>query len=261
MQRRQFLAASLAASVAAIGREAVGQPQPAVSREYFLLRRYQLRSGPQTKLTGSYIATALIPALTRMGLGPVGAFQLTIGPETPAYYVLVPGTSVETLATLDFRLAQDAEFMKAAAPFWEAPATSPAFLRLDSALLAAFDGWPRLTPPDAKSPRIFQLRTYESPSDRDHVRKVEMFNQAELAIFRNNGFHPVFYGDTLVGSGLPSLTYMLSFANMEELDAKWAQFGADPEWKKLSTSSRYAFEEILNNISNLILTSLASSQI
>jgi hypothetical protein len=261
IQRRQFLSASVAASVSSMTGSGVAQTPASAGREYYLLRRYQLQSGPQTKLTGSYLANALIPALTRMSMGPTGTFQLTIGPETPAYYVLIPGASVEALATLDLRLAQDAEFLKAAEPFWEAPATSPAYLRVESSLLAAFEGWPKLTPPDAKSPRIFQLRTYESPSDRDHVRKVEMFNQAELAIFRNTGFHPVFYGDTLVGPRLPKLTYMLSFANMDELNAKWAVFGADPEWKKLSTSPRYAFEEIVSNISNLILSPLTGSQI
>ena len=263
IQRRQFLAASMAAAVSSLGRESIAQtPTPSAQhRDYYLLRRYHLQSGPQTKLTANYIANALIPALGRLGVGPTGAFQLTIGPETPAYYLLIPANSVEILATLDLRLAQDSEFLKAAEPLWEAPAASPAYLRVDSSLLAAFEGWLKLTPPDAKSPRIFQLRTYESPSDRDHIRKVEMFNQAELAIFRNTGFHPVFYGDTLVGSRLPNLTYMLSFANMEELNAKWAVFGADPEWKKLSSSPRYAFEEIVSSITNLVLSPLASSQI
>lgn len=265
IQRRQFLAASLVASlppsVSALSREAVAQTPASNPREYYLLRRYRLQQGPQTKLTANYIADALIPALGRLGIGPTGAFQLTIGPETPTYYVLIPSYSLETLATLDLRLAQDPEFLKAAEPFWEAPATSPAYVRVESSLLAAFEGWPKLTPTDVKTPRIFQLRTYESPSDRDHVRKVEMFNQAELAIFRNTGFHPVFYGDTLVGPSLPNLTYMLSFPNIDELNARWAVFGADPEWKKLSASPRYAFEEIVSGIANLILSPLPSSQI
>ena len=68
---------------------------------------------------------------------------------------------------------------------------------------------------------MFQLRTYESPSNGEHVRKVEMFHSGEFEIFLNAGFHPVFFGDTLVGSRLPSLTYMLSFADTAELEAKW----------------------------------------
>ncbi|HZD49722.1 MAG TPA: NIPSNAP family protein, partial [Silvibacterium sp.] len=113
MQRRQFLAASLAAS-AAYSRNAEAQTPAASSREYYQLRRYQLQSGPQTKLAESYFADALIPALSRMGMGPVGAFSLSIGQETPAYYLLTPGPSVEATATAGFKLAQDAEFLKAA---------------------------------------------------------------------------------------------------------------------------------------------------
>ena len=264
MQRRKFLATSLASAAFAIAGDAPAQAPAERAREFYQLRRYSLQSGPQTKLTESYFGDALIPALTRMGMGPIGAFQLSIGPETPTFYVLIPGPSVAALAEVEWRLARDAAFMKAAAPFWDAPATAPAFLRMESSLLAAFEGWPRLTPPPtaaAKEKRIFQLRTYESPSDRDHVRKVEMFHHGEFQIFENAGFHPVFFGDTLIGSRMPNLTYMLSFSDMEELNAKWKAFGSDPAWKKLSTDPRYGFEEIVSNISNQILSPLAASQV
>ncbi len=242
-------------------------------REFYLLRRYHLQSGPQTRLTEAYFGEALIPALARMGMGPIGAFKLEMGPETPAFYLLTPGASIEALATVDLRLAEDSVFMAAAQPFWEAPATAPAFLRVESSLLAAFTGWPKLTPPRTSSGagpsagpgnrgnRVYQLRTYESPSDRDHIRKVEMFNHGEFEIFVNAGAQPVFFGDTLVGPRLPNLTYMLSFSDMNELTASWKRFVADPAWTKLSTSPRYHFEEIVSNISNLILSPLASSQV
>jgi len=257
MERRKFLAASLAATAAAV----TGNAQPQPSREFYQLRRYQLTSGPQLKLTENFFAGALIPALARLGMGPVGAFQLTIGPETPAYYLLVPGSSVAALAELDLTLARDTEFLKAAAPFWNATATAPAFVRVESWLLAAFEGWPQLTPPAGKGKRIFQLRTYESPSYADHVRKVEMFHSGEFEIFRNAGFHPVFFGDTLIGSRMPCLTYMLAFKDMAELEAQWDVFRNDPAWKKLSTSPRYASDQIVDNIGNLILTPLACSQV
>ena len=223
-----------------------------------------MQSGPQTSLTESYFGNALIPALARMGMGPIGAFRLEIGPETPAFYALIPGPSAEALAELNLRLAQDAEFMKAAEPFWNAPATAPAFQRAENSLLLAFEGWPKLTPPPSsatKSKRIFQLRTYESPSNSDHVRKVEMFNSGEFEIFKNAGFHPVFFGDTLFGPRMPSLTYMLSFADDAEMDAQWNNFRKDPAWTKLSSDPRFSYEAIVSNITNLILTPLAASQI
>jgi hypothetical protein len=261
MQRRQFFAATLAASAVAASRRAPAQATAGGAREFYLLHRYQLRSGPQLKLTEGYFAGALIPALGRMGLGPVGAFKLDIGPETPAYYLLIPGAGVEMLAELDLRLARDAEFLAAAAPFWNATAGSPAFERMESWLLAAFEGWPRATPPASKSKRIFQLRTYESPSNGEHVRKVEMFHSGEFEIFKAAGFHPVFFGDTLVGSRMPSLTYMLSFGDTAELEAKWDVFRSDPAWKKLSADPRFAFDPIVTNISNLMLSPLDCSQI
>ncbi len=264
MKRRRFLAASIAASTLAATGKTGAQMSTSSRREFYQLRRYNLVSGPQTKLTESYFAGALIPALARMGLGPVGAFKLDIGPETPAYYLLIPGQSIETLAELDLRLPEDAEFVKAADPFWNATSAAPAFQRAEISLHAAFAGWPKLTPPQAaatKAKRIFQLRTYESPSDGEHVRKVEMFHSGEFEIFLNAGFHPVFFGDTLVGSRMPNLTYMLSFTDLAELDAKWDVFRNDPAWKKLSSNPRFAFDPIVSNITNLILSPLDCSQV
>jgi hypothetical protein len=263
MQRRDFLAASLATSTLAFAPNAAAQ---AVSnpRDYYQIRRYQLRTGPQTALTQSYFAEALIPALTRMGMGPIGAFQADIGSETPAYYLLIPSGSVEALAQMSLRLAEDVAFLKAAEPFWSAPAVAPSFERVESSLLMAFAGWPRLTPPPAtaaKSKRIFQMRTYESPSEQAHIRKVEMFNNGEFDCFKAAGFHLVFFGDTLIGSRMPCLTYMLSISTLDELNARWDAFHNDPGWKTLSSNPRYSFEPIVSNITNLILSPLPASQI
>ncbi len=262
MQRRKFLAASLASSAAAM----LGGPQMRAehTREFYQLRRYFLQSGPQQKLTETYLSSALIPAMTRMGMGPVGAFRVDIGPETPTYDVLIPASDLAALAEVDLHLAQDAEFLKAADPFWSAPATAPAFQRVEYSLLSAFEGWPKLTPPPStatKAKRIFQLRTYESPSYKDHVVKVQMFHSGEFEIFAKAGFHMVFFGDTLAGPRMPNLTYMLSFADGAELDAKWDIFRNDPSWKKLSADPRFAYEAIVSNITNLILSPLEASQI
>jgi hypothetical protein len=264
MQRRQFLAASLATSAIALAKDSTAQAAAPHAREYYLVRRYNLVTGPQTGLAESYIGSALIPALARMGLGPVGAFHLEIGPETPAFIVIIPGPSADVLAQLPFTLAQDQEFMRLAAPFWSAPATAPAFQRVETSLLSAFEGWPRLTLPPAtatKAKRAFQLRTYESPSSAAHVRKVEMFNSGEFEIFKTAGFHPVFFGDTLIGARMPCLTYMLSLSSTDELDARWAAFRDDPNWKKLSSDPHYSYEAIVSSITNLILSPMASSQI
>jgi NIPSNAP len=266
LQRRNFLASAITASGAALGAAGLAGAQGSSEggREYYVLRQYKFISGPQPKAAGAYFEEALIPALNRMGITPVGAFDLYIGPETPTLYLLMPSSSLETLATVDLKLAQDEAFLKAASSFWSAPADKPAFARVESSLFSAFTGHPKLTLPPAtanKGPRVFQMRTYESPSFADHVRKVEMFNSGEFEIFRKAGFWEVFYGDTLVGPRMPALTYMLSFPDVAELNAKWKAFGSDPDWKKLSNSPRYASEPIVSNITNLILNPASYSQI
>ena len=66
MERREFLASSLAASALALAKESFAQssaPRPSGKpREYYEMRKYHLQSGPQTKLTDNYISNALIPA-------------------------------------------------------------------------------------------------------------------------------------------------------------------------------------------------------
>lgn len=262
MQRREFIASSLAAGAFAAGAQA--QTPQTGGRQYYELRKYLLQSGPQQKLTDQYLSEALIPALNRIGISPVGVFNLDIGPQTPTVYVLLPGASVEALVTTNLQLAKDEEFLKSAQPFWAAPAKEPAYERVESQLMIAFEGHPKLTVPPVTSQhgkRIFQLRTYESPSEAAHVRKVEMFHSGEFGIFEKAGFWPVFYGDTLIGGRMPNLTYMLSMPSLEELNEKWNAFGSDPDWKKLVNSPRFNYESIVTNVTNLVLKPASYSQI
>src|SRR6266481_3848325 len=143
MDRRNFLSTSLTASALSLSGAAAAAPQsptagPKAAAEYYDLRRYQLANGPGTKLTDQYFAGALIPALNRLGIGPVGAFSIYFGPDTPAYYLLLPSTKLETLVTADLELAKDTGFMKAAASFWDAPGAAPPYTRIESTLLRAF---------------------------------------------------------------------------------------------------------------------------
>ena len=117
-------------------------------------------------------------------------------------------------------------------------------------------------PPTAqKGKRAFQLRSYESASDRDHVRKVEMFHSGEFEVFRKAGFWRVFFGDALIGERLPQLTYMLSFPDVSQMNTMWDAFRNDPEWKKLQADPRFSYEPIVSNIVNLVLSPTAYSQV
>jgi hypothetical protein len=267
VERRKFLASSLGVSALAVNAPASalsGEPQQdSGGRQYYELRCYQLRQGPQVKLTNGFLRDALIPALGRLGIAPVGVFNQAIGTDSPRVFVLMPSTSLETLANAEASLARDSAYQQAGSAFLTAPAESPAYVRMESKLMIAFAGHPQITPPTTGGPRsrTFELRTYESPSDRDHIRKVEMFHHGEFDIFIQAGFSPVFYGNTLIGSRMPNLTYMLAFDSLDDRNRLWSAFGSSPAWKKLSTSTRYAFEDIVSNITNVILSPAPYSQI
>ena len=87
---------------------------------------------------------------------------------------------------------------------------------------------------EASASRLYELRSYRSPSEPAGRRKIEMFEAGgELAIFRRLGFHVVFFGRDLVGSGLPCLSYMLAWADPAARERGWLAFRDDPAWLKL----------------------------
>src|SRR5256714_15618754 len=99
--------------------------------------------------------------------------------------------SVEPWGTVEAGWGRDAEYLKAGAPFLTSPADQAPFIGIESSLMVAFEGWPKLKLPAATTEhkeRMFELRTYESPSDQDHRRKVEMFNTGMYAVFEKAGF-------------------------------------------------------------------------
>src|SRR5437667_9699706 len=164
MKRREFLTSSLAASamggLGATGEAAGGSGGGDPAPEYYQLMVWRLRRGPQVKLTDDFLRDAALPAMGRLGVGPVGVFSTTIGPDSPAVYVLVPAPSLEAAVTLPQRLFADPEFLKAGAAYINVPATEPGSVRLQTSLLAAFTSIPKLEVPPStteRPPRLFAL--------------------------------------------------------------------------------------------------------
>jgi NIPSNAP len=259
MNRRELVKGGMA--LAAVMAAGSGEAQEkSEAREYYLLRQYKLNRGAQDTATQKYFKDVLLPALGRMGMGPVGVMSLAYGDGTPMLVVLIPGPDALKLSMLDLHLEKDQAFMAAAAPYWAAPANTPIFDRVDSQLSIAFEGFPKIIAP-AKEPRVLQIRTYESPTNDAHVRKVEMFHQGEFRIFAEAGAKSVYYSDNLVGARGPSLTYMLCHKDLASLEQNWKNFIAHPDWKKLSATPRYGSDPIVSRVDNLILTPTPYSQI
>jgi hypothetical protein len=262
MERRAFLTAAAGAGGALLATSAAREGGMAHAMqgapEYYELRRYRLRRGPQPRLVDAYMRDALVPALQRAGAGPVGVLNVSIGADNPTLHLLITWKTLDAFAALPGRLAADKAYLTAAAEYLNAPATAPAFMRVESSLMRAFDSIPALELPfgggeAGRRSRLFELRVYESHSEEASRKKIGMFNNGEIAIFRKVGLRPVFFGQTLIGSNLPNLTYMLVYEDMAARDKHWAAFGADPEWRKLAATPGLTDPDIVSSISNTYL--------
>ena len=260
MDRREFLAATAVAALSPLPhRNTFSQSAP---RQYFELRRYHLLPGTRQRAFIAFVGDVAIPAMNRAGVGRVGAFTVVYGENAPSLLLVLAHQTLDTVVSLRERLAADAVYARAGAAILDAPMSDPAFVRVESTLLRAFEAMPALEPSAGAgtgAPRIFELRTYESHSDRAALNKLKMFNAGEVPIFRRAGLTPVFFGETVIGAKMPSLTYMITVANMAARDAAWAAFSQDPEWKTLSADPQY--RDNVSAISDIILQPTAYSQI
>jgi hypothetical protein len=270
MKRRDFVAtsvgASLAPDVSEAGQAGGGAATGGSGAPQLLeLRRYRLRFGPMEARFAEYQKGVLLPALNRLGIKPVGAFGVALGPDIPSVYLLLPHPSPESMSTLAPRLAADPEYRRGAATFRNLPASDPPYVRRETSLMLAFATTPTVEAPDgptATPSRVFELRTYESHNEAAGLKKIRMFEEeGEIAIFRRVGLKPVFFGRNVAGAGLPSLTYMVVFADMAARDKAWTAFRDDPAWVKLRAAPGYSNAEILTNITSLLLRPMDYSQI
>jgi NIPSNAP protein len=260
VDRREFLAATAVAAVSPLPHlSTLSQSAP---RQYIELRRYHLLPGTKQRTFIAFVGDVAIPAMNRAGVSRVGAFTVVYGENAPSLLLVLSHQTLDTVVSLRDRLASDPVYGRAGAAILDAPMSDPDFVRVESTLLRAFDAMPTLEPSagaGAATPRICELRTYESHNDRAALNKLKMFNAGEVPIFRRAGLTPVFFGETLIGANMPSLTYMLTFANMSARDAAWGKFGQDPEWKTLSVDPQY--RDNVSAISDIILQPTAYSQI
>lgn len=260
MHRRDFLAASAVAAVAPLPHLEALAEEP--QRQYIELRRYHLLPGAKRDSFTDFVGTAAIPAMNRAGISRVGAFMVVYGENEPSLILLLVHPTLDSVVSLRGKLASDSAYSRAGASVIDAPMSEPAFVRAESTLLRAFAGMPAVEPSAGAATgarRIFEMRTYESHSDRAALNKLEMFNAGEIPIFRRAGLTPVFFGETVIGAKMPSLTYMLTFRDMAARDAAWSAFGKDPAWKALSADPQY--QDNVSAITDVILEPTSYSQI
>jgi hypothetical protein len=262
MKRRNFVKSSLLlpALPGIITSKSSDMPKKK-KQEWYEWRVYTLKDETQQKLVEDYFGQALIPAMNRLGSKNIGLFK-ELKPEAQTrLFAIIPYADINNYLEAETKLAKDAAYQTAAAAYLAAPSTAPAYDRIQSSLLKAFDGMPAIEVPEKKD-RIFELRRYESATESAGKKKIEMFNQAgEIAIFRRVGLTPVFFGEAVIGDMRPNLTYMLTFDDMAEHDKNWKTFGSDPDWKKISSMPEYADSKIVSRITRTFLVPCSASQV
>jgi len=247
MNRRKFVNTSLlSAATLATGSPVLSGNLKEEKKEIYELRKYSIRFGANQSVLHQYFEKALIPALNKYGCSNVGAFKELSKNEPQNVYLLIKYPGFDDFWPINAKIRADKDFIENSKNYNEIQPGNAVYTRISTSLMLAFDGLPKMKIP-AKEPRIFELRTYEGFNEDALRRKVKMFNEGEFPIFYRAKLNPVFFGELFSGENLPCLTYMVHFKDMEERDANWKAFGADPEWKKLSGDPKYA-----NSVSNII---------
>ena len=211
-------------------------------QQYLEFRTYQLSSAAELPQVDTYLEKGLLPALGRQGIDTVGVFTGEAPEGSPNVYLLIPYSSIGQFLAMQDKLDADSAYQSAAAQYFDTPQEAPRFSRIESELMLSFEVWPRATVPEQKKQgkaRLFELRSYESHTEKMGALKVEMFNSGEVPIFLDCDIQPVFMGRVLSGPKMPNLTYMTVYDDEEHLAEAWARFGPHPDWLKLREVEKF----------------------
>ena len=227
-------------------------------REFYELRVYTMKFGTPAVGLHNYLEKALLPALNRQGIKNIGAFEEWSQDNPTKIYVLIPYGSMMAYEKVKNAMAADKVLAENSSEFNQISLDKVPYTRFETSFFTAFSGIPQLLKPEGGS-MVFELRTYESYIEDAHIRKVKMFNEGELQIFKETGLHSVIFGEKIAGPQMPCLTYMLAFKDMEERDANWKKFVDHPDWKRMSKMPEYA--NTVSNIVRVFLKPLKYSQL
>jgi len=218
----------------------------AVTRDLYQLKIYHLKNQEQETQLDDYLKNAFIPALHKAKIQSIGVFK-PINTDKPTaerlIYVFIPFHSFDTYIQLDKTLAKDEIYQQAGASYLNAPHNNPPYIRIETILLRAFEKSPSMNIPRLngnRKDRVYELRSYEGPTEKLYKNKVEMFNKGdEIGLFKRLDFNAVFYAEVLAGGKMPNLMYLTTFENKQSREDHWNAFNNDSYWKELSANPYY----------------------
>lgn len=217
----------------------------AQNRDIYELKIYHIENAEQEKRLDHYLEKAYIPAMHKAGVAKVGVFKPILSDEKEAgtkVYVFVPYKNLKQFTDLPAKLAKDQEYLNNGKDYIDAAHDNPPYRRIENSLMRAFTGMPRFQESKVTGPkkdRVYELRSYESATEKQYLNKVKMFNEGEIEIFDRLGFNAIFYAEVIAGANMPNLVYLTTFENMESEKAHWKAFGTDPQWEKMKVMEEY----------------------
>lgn len=229
----------------------------AQKQEFYQLKIYSFDSEEQATTTDKYLREAYLPALKKLKLGNIGVFKtrLTDIDTVRKTYILIPFKSLDQFEKLEANLVKNEVYLQTGKEYLTANYTSPPYSRVQSILLRAFADMPNMKPSPLignRADRIYELRSYESPTEAYFSNKVKMFNAGgEVKLFNDLEFNAVFYGEVVSGGAMPNLMYMTTFSDQQSRDQHWKSFVDSPVWKGLKADKQYQ-----NNVSHIDISFL-----
>jgi hypothetical protein len=231
-----------------------------MSSSYFEFFYIHMQNGSQTQRMTKWLEKGLWPICQKHGFGPIGFFNVDVGPNLPSALVIFSYPSMVEMEGQWGKLNSDPDY---AAVVADIEKDEPAFYRTEAMLLRATPFCPPLaaTPLDSPGHKLYELRIYESPTNRQLVYLHDRFGGGEIDIFHKSGIHPILYADTIFGPNLPNMAYMIPFESADHREKAWAAFRDNPDWIKVREESIKHGGEIVRNITNMFLSPMGFSMI
>jgi hypothetical protein len=242
MVRRSFLHAMSALPLASAA-AAADNPKT----RYYTLECFFMKNGDQAGRLHEFLSKGFVPALRNIHSGPQLFLEAVVAPHLPQVAVILGFPSAADALSVYSKLHQQPGYNQVLEA-WEAAPNQP-YEHASLSLLEATPFSPEIQPIERpKTPRVFELRVYHSPTWRQWAALNDRFAGPEIQIFHRSGIYPLLYTSTVFGSNLPNLTYLTPFENLAAREKAWTAFGGDPEWIKVRNESVAKHGEIASVI-------------
>jgi hypothetical protein len=234
LNRRHF-AGALAGLAAARPAWSADDNQAAQRTKFYMMQTFQLRQGTQLARLNQWLSQAYLPALSKIHSGPQIALESLIAPHNPQLVLIVGYSSFEQISTISAKMDADKNVEAAFNKVERDP--EPLFDSQINTLLEATPYSPEVAMQKHDKPRLFELRTYHSPTWSQHQAVHERFAGPEIKVFHKCGIHPILYTTTIFGANMPNLTYLIPFDSLAAREKAWDAFAVDPDWIKARKDS------------------------